>query len=175
MEAHSHAVMVASDAVTDRRMEIPGEDTGGSHAATDVVGWYNGQPERAELNLDLTHEHVVVVGNVVIDVASILVTGGEALSATDIVDHALQTLAGTAVRHVDVLGRQGWAQVCGYSIKAREIPVPSPIFRSPHTTTRARIPDTAPSAWIHPSLGFSNPLRRNYTQAIHGARTDATN
>jgi len=22
----------------------------------------------------------------------------------------------TAVRHVDLLGRQGWAQVCGYSI-----------------------------------------------------------
>lgn len=123
MQAHYHAVVVASGADTDRRMGIPGEDAAGSHAATDFVGWYNGQPERAELRFDLSHEHAVVVGNgnVAVDVARILVAGADALAATDIADHALDALARSAVRHVDVLGRRGPAQAAFTPKEIREL------------------------------------------------------
>ena len=123
MEAHYHAVVVASGADTDRRMGIPGEDIAGSHAATDFVGWYNGQPERAALSFDLSREHAVVVGNgnVAVDVARILVAGVDALSATDIADHALDVLAGSAVRQVDVLGRRGPAQAAFTPKEIREL------------------------------------------------------
>ena len=123
MQSHYHAVVVASGADTDRRMGIPGEDAAGSHAATDFVGWYNGQPERAELRFDLSHEHAVVVGNgnVAVDVARILVAGADALAATDIADHALDALARSAVRHVDVLGRRGPAQAAFTPKEIREL------------------------------------------------------
>ena len=123
MPSHYHAVVVASGADTDRRMGIPGEDAAGSHAATDFVGWYNGQPERAELRFDLSHEHAVVVGNgnVAVDVARILVAGADALAATDIADHALDALARSAVRHVDVLGRRGPAQAAFTPKEIREL------------------------------------------------------
>ncbi len=123
MQTHYHAVVVASGADTDRRMGIPGEDAAGSHAATDFVGWYNGQPERAELRFDLSHEHAVVVGNgnVAVDVARILVAGADALAATDIADHALDALARSAVRHVDVLGRRGPAQAAFTPKEIREL------------------------------------------------------
>lgn len=123
MQAHYHAVVVASGADTDRRMGIPGEDAAGSHAATDFVGWYNGQPERAELRFDLSHEHAVVVGNgnVAVDVARILVAGADALAATDIADHALDALVRSAVRHVDVLGRRGPAQAAFTPKEIREL------------------------------------------------------
>ncbi len=123
MQTHYHAVVVASGADTDRRMGIPGEDAAGSHAATDFVGWYNGQPERAELRFDLSNEHAVVVGNgnVAVDVARILVAGADALAATDIADHALDALARSAVRHVDVLGRRGPAQAAFTPKEIREL------------------------------------------------------
>src|SRR5690554_4346477 len=42
---HYDAIVYAVGAQTDRRLNIPGEDLPGSHAATDFVGWYNGHPD----------------------------------------------------------------------------------------------------------------------------------
>src|SRR5437879_5128912 len=74
--AHYHAVVYATGSSVDRPLGIPGEELPGSHAATDFVGWYNGHPDQADLELDLhSAERAVVVGNgnVALDVARMLV------------------------------------------------------------------------------------------------------
>ncbi|NMN99149.1 FAD-dependent oxidoreductase [Antrihabitans stalactiti] len=107
-----HAVLYASGASTDRRLDVPGEDVPGSIAATDFVAWYNGHPDYAGLEFDLSTPTAVIVGNgnVALDVARILVSGPDRLARTDIADHALDALKRSNVTEVVVLGRRGVAQ-----------------------------------------------------------------
>ncbi|WP_207839780.1 FAD-dependent oxidoreductase [Williamsia soli] len=107
--AHHHAVIHASGASGDRRLGIAGEDLPGSGSAREFVAWYNGHPDQANASFDLSTRRVVVVGNgnVALDVARILVSDAKALRRTDIADHALTTLADSAVEEVIVLGRRG--------------------------------------------------------------------
>ena len=105
-------VIYAVGAQSDRKIGIPGEDLEGSFPATIFVGWYNGHPDYAERQFDLTQERVVVVGNgnVAMDVARILVTSHERLAKTDMADYALEALRYSKVREVIMLGRRGPAQ-----------------------------------------------------------------
>ena len=68
------AVVYAVGSQTDRQLGIPGEDRPGSWAATELVAWYNGHPDFQQLELDLSHERAVVIGNgnVALDVARML-------------------------------------------------------------------------------------------------------
>jgi ferredoxin--NADP+ reductase len=110
---HHHAVVYAVGAAADRRLDVPGEDLPGSVPATRVVGWYNAHPDvppdALDPTVELAGERAVVVGtgNVALDVARLLVTDPERLACTDIADHALERLRGSAVREVVVLGRRG--------------------------------------------------------------------
>lgn len=103
------AVLYAVGAAHDRRLDIPGEDLAGSIAATDFVAWYNGHPDHAQREFDLSAERAVVIGNgnVALDVARILVTDPDELARTDIADHALDVLRASKVREVVVVGRRG--------------------------------------------------------------------
>lgn len=107
-----HAVLYAVGAPSDRRLDVPGEDLKGSHAATEFVGWVNGHPDHANREFDLSHPRAVVIGNgnVALDVARILTAEVDQLRATDISPRALDALAKSAVRQVDVIGRRGVAQ-----------------------------------------------------------------
>ncbi|MFJ5293888.1 FAD-dependent oxidoreductase [Streptomyces sp. NPDC088348] len=107
--AHHHAVIYAVGAMSDRTLDIPGEDTAGSIAASEFVGWYNADPTVPASAVDLSAERVVVVGNgnVALDVARILVSDPEELARTDIADHALEALRASKVREVVLLGRRG--------------------------------------------------------------------
>lgn len=120
---HYDAVVYAVGAQTDRQLGVAGEGLVGSVAATDVVGWYNGHPSYADLSLLLHGPRAVVVGNgnVALDVARILCTDIASLNRTDIADHALEVLAGSAVREVLVLGRRGPAQAMFTTIELREL------------------------------------------------------
>ena len=46
---HYDGVVYAVGAATDRRLGIPGEELPGSLSATDLVGWYNGHPDKQDL------------------------------------------------------------------------------------------------------------------------------
>lgn len=106
--AHHHAVLYASGAPNDRRLEIDGMDLPGSGTATEVVAWYNGHPDFTDLPVDLDVERVVVIGNgnVALDVARILTADPDRLAGTDISDHALEVLRGSGVREVVVAARR---------------------------------------------------------------------
>jgi len=80
------------------------------------VGWYNGLPEYANLNpqLELGEQAVIIgQGNVALDVARILLTSVDVLRKTDITENALEMLARTKVKSVQVVGRRGPLQVGG--------------------------------------------------------------
>ncbi len=118
-----HAIVYAVGTPVDRALGIPGEELPGSYAATDFVGWYNGHPDFRDREFDLSGERAVVIGagNVALDVARMLVLTREELAVTDIADHALEALAGSAVREVVVVGRRGPAQAAFTNPELREL------------------------------------------------------
>ena len=112
LAAMYHAVIVATGADADRKLGIEGEHLVGVHAASDFVGWYNGKPECAALQFDLSQDVAVVVGqgNVAIDVCRILAKPVDELRRTDITQHALDALASSRVREIHLVGRRGPVQ-----------------------------------------------------------------
>ncbi|MEV0687683.1 FAD-dependent oxidoreductase [Nocardia sp. NPDC050378] len=106
---HHHAVIYAVGASSDRKLGVPGEDLPGSHSATEFVAWYNGHPDFAEREFDLSGERAVIVGNgnVALDVARVLTVDPDELAKTDIADHALDALRRSNIREVVILGRRG--------------------------------------------------------------------
>jgi len=120
---HYDAVIYAVGAQTDKSLGIPGEDLPGSLPATELVGWYNGHPDRRDLEPDLGTRRAVIVGNgnVAADVARILTRSVDELARTDVADHALAALRESAVEEVVVLGRRGPAQAAFTSAELREL------------------------------------------------------
>jgi ferredoxin--NADP+ reductase len=107
--AHHHAVIYASGAPNDRRLDIEGMGLPGTATATELVAWINGHPEFVDLPVDLSHERVIVVGNgnVAFDVARVLAADPDELAHTDISDHALAALRDSRVREVVIAARRG--------------------------------------------------------------------
>lgn len=103
------AVIWAGGAPTDRRLDIPGIGADGVASATSFVGWYNGHPDFADLDFDLSTERVVIVGNgnVALDVARILTCDPESLASTSISRVALAKLRESKVSEVLIVGRRG--------------------------------------------------------------------
>jgi ferredoxin/flavodoxin---NADP+ reductase len=112
LEERYDAVIYSVGASADRPLGIPGEDLLGSLSATDLVGWYNGHPDKQDLLLDLATERAVVVGNgnVALDVARILTADPADLEHTDIAALPWAALTRSSIREVVVLGRRGPAE-----------------------------------------------------------------
>ena len=112
------AVVVATGAISDRKLSIPGEDLQGSVSATEFVSWYNGHPDFRDREFDLSHPNVVVIGNgnVALDVSRILAKTPEELAASDICQHALDALSNSKVTDIFVVGRRGPLQA-SFSIR----------------------------------------------------------
>jgi ferredoxin--NADP+ reductase len=118
-----HAVVYAVGSSDDNRLGIEGEDRPGSHSATEFVAWYNGHPEYADHDFDLSTSRAVVIGNgnVAIDVARMLLLDPDEISITDTADHAVEGLARAQVEHVTLLGRRGPAQAAFTNPELREL------------------------------------------------------
>jgi ferredoxin--NADP+ reductase len=108
LRAHHHAVIFAVGASRSRDLGIRGEELPGNHAASDLVGWYNGHPDHCDDHFDLTGPRAVIVGNgnVALDVARILLMDRDDLAATDVAEHALARLRTAHIEEVVVLGRR---------------------------------------------------------------------
>jgi ferredoxin/flavodoxin---NADP+ reductase len=106
------AVVYTVGAQTDRRLGVPGEDLPGSWAATEFVAWYNGHPDFQDLEFDLSHERVVVIGNgnVAIDCARMLALTADELASTDTTDPAIDAIVGSPLQEIVMLGRRGPVQ-----------------------------------------------------------------
>lgn len=120
---HYHQVVYATGAQSDRRMGIPGEDLPGSYSATELVGWYNANPDYRDLTFDLSATAAAVIGNgnVAMDVARILAKTPDELAQTDIADYALVALAHSQVTDIYVIGRRGPVQASFTPAELKEL------------------------------------------------------
>jgi len=123
LKHHYHQVLFATGAQTDRRMNIPGEDLNRSHTATEFVAWYNGHPDFADLEFDLSGEKIAIIGmgNVAVDVARILCRSEEELSKTDIAGYAFEKLANSNIKEIYMIGRRGPAQAAFTNPELKEL------------------------------------------------------
>lgn len=99
----------ASGASGTRKLGIPGERLPGVFAAADFVSWYNGHPNAAVDDLELTSKRAVVIGNgnVALDVARMMVSPSSTLRRTDVPQHVLDRLTASPIEDVHIIGRRG--------------------------------------------------------------------
>ncbi|MGH8883527.1 MAG: 4Fe-4S binding protein, partial [Stackebrandtia sp.] len=109
---HFDAVIYAVGASTDRKPGLPGAGLPGSVSATEFVAWYNGHPDYADRDVDLSHRRAVIVGNgnVALDVARILTMDPELLADTEISPPALEALRRSRIEEVMIVARRGPAE-----------------------------------------------------------------
>ncbi len=123
LRSHYHQIIFATGAQTDKKMGIPGEELIGSHTATEFVAWYNSHLEYTDISFDFSGKKVVIVGvgNVAVDVARILSLTESEMRKTDIADYALENLAKSGIREIQMLGRRGPAQAAFTNPELREL------------------------------------------------------
>lgn len=111
-ERFYHAIIVATGALADRPLRVPGADLAGVHGAAEFVTWYDGHPDAAQ-DWDVSAAHVAVVGagNVALDVARMLLRRPADLESTDIPAAVRAVLRGNSAQVVTILARRGPADV----------------------------------------------------------------
>lgn len=107
------AVVLATGAPNDKPLGLPGQDLGNVYGSAAFVGWYNGHPQFAVLDPDMSAGQAVVIGNgnVALDVARILAKTPSEFAGSDIVAHALNVLSASKLTGVTILGRRGPHQI----------------------------------------------------------------
>ena len=103
------AVVLSVGAPHDKPIGIPGDDLPGVLGSSAFVGWYNGHPDFAGLDVPLSHHGAAIIGNgnVAIDCARILAKTPTELAVSDIANHAHEQLDHSAVRDIHIVGRRG--------------------------------------------------------------------
>ena len=116
------AVLLATGAVADRDLDIPGENLNGSYGAADFVGFYDGNPRfHRTWNLTATHIAIIGVGNVALDISRILAKTANELYTTEIPDNVYQTLKTNQATHIHIFGRRGPAQAKFTPLELKEL------------------------------------------------------
>ena len=116
------AVILATGAIRDAALDIPGIDLPGSYGAADFVAWYDGHPDvPTEWPLNQREVAVIGNGNVALDVARVLAKHAVDLRPTEIPDNVLAGLEASAVTDVHVFGRRGPGDIKFTPIELREL------------------------------------------------------
>ena len=116
------AVILATGAIRDAALDIPGIDLPGSFGAADFVAWFDGHPDvPTDWTLDAPEVAVIGNGNVALDVARILAKHPVDLRSTEIADNVLAGLEASVVTDVHVFGRRGPADIKFTPIELREL------------------------------------------------------
>lgn len=167
------AVILATGAPNDRKLDIPGDDLPGVYGSAAFVGWYNGHPEFAALNPDLSGNHVVVIGNgnVALDVGRILSKTAAEFEGSDIVAHALAALMQANTKKVTFIGRRGPHQI---AMTPKELGELGRLARATPRVGGADLPDADEDALLEPGLRKSVAHLRDFAAIAESDRTDKT-
>jgi ferredoxin--NADP+ reductase len=116
------AVILATGAIRDAALDIPGIELPGSYGAADFVAWYDGHPDvPRSWPLDAREVAVIGNGNVALDVARVLAKHGRDQRGTEVPDNVLAGLEASAVTDVHVFGRRGPQDIKFTPIELREL------------------------------------------------------
>ena len=165
------AVVLATGAPQDRPLDLPGADLANVIGSAAFVGWYNGHPQFAELDPDLSGRTAVVIGmgNVALDVARMLAKTGRELSGSDIVLHALSALEASRIERIVIVGRRGPHQIM---MTPKELGELGELERAaPHVDPRD-LPDIAEDALLEPGLRKSVTLLRGFAAVPEHIRAE---
>ena len=122
LQERYHAVILATGAIRDAALDIPGIDLPGSYGAADFVAWFDGHPDvPREWPLEAAEVAVIGNGNVALDVARVLAKHAVDLRSTEVPDNVLAGLEASAVTDVHVFGRRGPLDVKFTPIELREL------------------------------------------------------
>ncbi|MET4808170.1 FAD-dependent oxidoreductase [Limibacillus sp. MBR-115] len=123
MLEHYDAVIYATGAQRERRLDIPGEDLPGSYSAKMFVDWYNGHPDAADHDFLLNAKQVAVIGagNVALDVARMLLRSPDEVASTDVPVRVLNAFSNSLITDVYLIARRGPAQAKFTPVELREI------------------------------------------------------
>lgn len=123
LHRHYDAVIFATGAAVDRRLDIPGEDLENSYSATELVAWYSGHPDAPVDGFRLNQRTVAVIGagNVALDVARMLAKTADELRPTDLPCKVLRELERSQIEDIHLLARRGPAQAKFTTKELREL------------------------------------------------------
>jgi ferredoxin--NADP+ reductase len=165
------AVVLATGAPRDRPLDIPGAGLANVFGSAAFVGWYNGHPEFAGLDPDLSGNTAVVIGmgNVALDVARILAKTPHEFAGSDIVAHALDALKASTIERIVILGRRGPHQIM---MTPKELGELGELERAaPHVDPRD-LPEEAEDAILEPGLRKSVNLVRGFAAVPEDIRAE---
>jgi ferredoxin--NADP+ reductase len=165
------AVVLATGAPKDRSLDIPGARLGNVFGSAAFVGWYNGHPEFAGLDPDLSGNAAVVIGmgNVALDVARILAKTPREFEGSDIVAHALDALGKSSIERIVILGRRGPHQIM---MTPKELGELGELERAAPHVDPHDLPDEAEDAILEPGLRKSVNLIRGFAGIPEDIRTE---
>jgi ferredoxin--NADP+ reductase len=165
------AVVFATGAPHDRNLGLPGEDLANVFGSAAFVGWYNGHPQFAGLDPDLSGRHAVVIGmgNVALDVARILSKTEAEFTGSDIVGHALEALKRSGIGTITIIGRRGPHQIM---MTPKELGELMHLERASPRVDPADLPDLAEDAFLEPGVRKSVTLLRNFAAIPESERAD---
>lgn len=165
------AVVLATGAPNDRKLDIAGADLPGVYGSAAFVGWYNGHPEFAGLAPDLSGAHVVIIGNgnVALDVARILSKSTAEFAGSDIVAHALNALQLARTQRITFLGRRGPHQI---AMTPKELGELARLSRAAPRVDPADLPDAGDDALLEPGIRKSVAHLREFAAIPESHRAD---
>ncbi len=165
------AVVLATGAPKDRDLGITGADLGNVLGSAAFVGWYNGHPQFATLDPDLSGRTAVVIGmgNVALDVARILSKTRAEFTGSDIVGHALDLLAASGIERIVLLGRRGPHQIM---MTPKELGELGKLERASPHVHRGDLPDEAEDALLEPGLRKSVTVLRQFAAIPEDIRAE---
>jgi NADPH-dependent glutamate synthase beta subunit-like oxidoreductase len=165
------AIVLATGAPQDRPLDVPGAGLANVFGSAAFVGWYNGHPQFAELDPDLSGTTAVVIGmgNVALDVARILAKTEAEFAGSDIVGHALDALKASRIERIVILGRRGPHQIM---MTPKELGELGELERAaPHVDPRD-LPDEGEDAILEPGLRKSVTLVRGFAAVPEDIRAE---
>ncbi len=165
------AVVLATGAPNDRKLEIPGGDLPGVFGSAAFVGWYNGHPDFADLAPVLDGKHVVVIGNgnVALDVARILSKTRAEFAASDIVGHALDALERAKTEEITISGRRGPHQI---AMTPKELGELGHLERATPRVEKGDLPELGEDALLEPGMRKSVTHLREFAAIPESFRAD---
>lgn len=165
------AVVLATGAPDDRKLDIPGGDLPGVFGSAAFVGWYNGHPDFADLAPPLDGKHVAIIGNgnVALDVARILSKTRAEFGGSDIVSHALDVLEVSATEEITILGRRGPHQI---AMTPKELGELAHLDRATPRVDLRDLPDTGEDALLEPGMRKSVTHLREFAAIPEAYRAD---
>lgn len=165
------AVVLATGAPHDRPLNIPGSDNSNVFGSAQFVGWYNGHPQFADLDPDLSGRTAVLIGmgNVALDVARILSKTGEEFDSSDIVSHALDALAASSIDRIVILGRRGPHQI---AMTPKELGELKNLVQASPQVDHTDLPTEAEDATLEPGVRKSVAHLRSFGAIPHGVHAE---